>query len=187
MENNYEIVDEALVPDDLVHDLSSSKRVSVPLQMKDSKSLIGNKPSKNMFKNNNGNIAGETSNSGKTKSYSGQIVNTKTKSKDVTEDIMSLISSFNSTNDRKQNNQYKQVKSKEFTNNISRFSNTSSVSFGERLYRKSIAIKETKERKVKEHKAESEKEFKKEHSFRPRLSTQTYSINLKVNYFIITD
>jgi hypothetical protein len=180
MENNYEILDEAILQQDLALGLDSLNRLSTPIELK---SFRGNRSGNNSSLRNNQELFGnDSSKISKTSNpRSGHKVNNPAKSKEITEDIMSLISSFQSTAEKKKTNPFKKSQTKDLRNTTSRFSDSVNLSFGERLYRKSIALKENKELKVREHKEESESKFKKEHSFRPRLSKQTYSINLKVS------
>jgi hypothetical protein len=55
----------------------------------------------------------------------------------------------------------------------------SSITFGERLYRKSIAIQEVKETKAKLEKTKQQHEMKKRCSFKPQL--------IESNYFTVKD
>lgn len=180
MENNYEIVDEAILPQDLALGLNPINRLSIPAELK---SFRGNLSGNNSCLRNNQELFGNDSSkiSKNSNIRSGHKVINPAKSKEITDDIMSLISSFHSTAEKKKNNPFKKSQTKDHRNTPSRFSDSVNLSFGERLYRKSIALKENKELKVKEHKEESESKFKKEYSFRPNLSKQTYSINLKVS------
>jgi hypothetical protein len=177
MESNYEIIDEAILPQDLAIDLNQ-KRLTIP---KEFSSLKPNHAGKfSSTKNNQELFANDSSKISKTSNTrSGQKVKYQAKSKEITEDIMSLLSSFHSSAEKKTTNAFKKSQTKDW-NSTARHSDCVNISFGERLYRKSIALKETKEQKAREHQEESYSKFKKEYSFRPRLSKQTYSINLKV-------
>lgn len=59
------------------------------------------------------------------------------------------------------------------------------ISFGERLYRKSIAIKESKETKTKNYKQKEEQEYRKRCSFKPQINDNSCLIFFKVFYYVL--
>ena len=181
MENNYEIVDDAVLPEDLVSQLHNQIKQTVPVKTDSNKQKPIQKFSS--IRNNNEYNINDSSKISKSNSItkSAQRRQNQMKSKEITEDIMSLLSSIHSIDEKKTKNLSKKVNSKDSSINTSRNSVGTNISFGERLYRKSLALKETKERKVKQYKEENESKFKKECLFKPQLTKQTYSINFKVN------
>jgi hypothetical protein len=70
------------------------------------------------------------------------------------------------------------------TNNIKKSNNNSvntSLSFGERLYRKAVALKDVKEKKTKELKNILNKEEKKECSFQPKMNEDSFMMSFRVS------
>ncbi len=189
MENNYEIIDEAIIREES-HGYSPNTKRSAHIV--DQKQLtLEEKHSNFLNKSNLDNNFIDSQTADKILPVSKNILQTKNllQSRDnkIAEEIQSLMSSLNNgkknSDTKKMAKTFYKSKTKDNSinksSNTSRISNTSNLSYGERLYRKSIALKEAKEQTQKEFLVSKEKEFRTEHSFRPKLNKQTFSISLK--------